>query len=56
MHVVLCRAPRDVLQAGRDAWQTLLASGDSERIERLCERREHWQTICGSTRDSLVQQ
>jgi hypothetical protein len=54
--IVLCRAPRDVLQAGRDAWQRLLASGDNERIERLCERRDHWQAICGRTRGNLVQQ
>lgn len=58
--IVLCNAPVDVLRAGRDAWQTLLTSGDEqtlltsgddERIARLCARRERWQAICGGVRD-----
>lgn len=40
--IVLRRDPKDILPAGRDAWQALLSSSDVERIVRLQERREYW--------------
>lgn len=42
--IVLCREPKDVLCAGRDAWSTLLDGKDAKRIARLQERRKYWQT------------
>lgn len=43
--LVLDRATKDYLRAGEQAWRTLLASHDSERIARLCARRARWNEL-----------
>lgn len=43
--LVLDRATKDYLRAGEQAWRTLLASHDDERIGRLRARRERWHEL-----------
>lgn len=40
--IVLSREPRDILQAGEQAWITLCQSDESVRVARLQCRRERW--------------